>query len=180
MIFIDVGCWHAGATEQFVNWGQLLTDDLSKSFIYSIEPNPKLKEYWETIRDRHIKHLAGMEYIPKAAWVENTTLQLSETDLDLGATVMTEKQGYNEDNLISVEAFDFSTWLRGFVGEQVIIKMNCEGAEYPILEKMIKDGTDRIPESIMVEFHSKKMEGNQIDLENYIKKNIKCKLYEWR
>jgi len=179
MIFIDVGCYHAQATEQFINWGQLLNDgDLKKSFIYSIEPNPALLPHWQTIRDRHIKHLGGMEFINKAAWIEETALMFSETDFDLGATVMPDKNGYNKT--IEVPAFDFSTWLEQFRGQEVVIKMNCEGAEYPILQKMIQDKTDDIPQSIMVEFHSKKMSGDYYTKEQYIIKNINTKLYEWR
>ncbi len=178
MIFIDAGCYHAAATEQFINWGQLLTDDMEGSRIYSIEPNPKLKSYWQEIRDRHIKHVKDMQFVNKAAWIDDSILKFSETDLDLGASVMPEKRGY--DTTIDVQGFDFSQWLKQFSGEEIVIKMNIEGAEYPIMEKMMKDGTDKLVKDIMVEFHSAKMSGEFIPREQNILANFKANIHEWR
>lgn len=180
MIFIDCGAYHSQATEQFINWGQLIADDMKKSKIYSIEPNPKLEPYWQIIKDRHIKHVADMQFINKAAWINDDMLEFSETDNDLGASVMPDKANY--DKTYQVQGFDFSQWLIQFKWEHIIIKMNIEGAEYPILQKMIKDGTDKLVDTIMVEFHSKKMDNHLkwFNIEQEIQANIRCNLKEWR
>lgn len=55
-----------------------------------------------------------------------------------------------------VDCIDFSSWLgRTFAGsdERVVVKMDIEGAEYPVLAKMVEDGTDAIVSELLVEWH---------------------------
>lgn len=65
----------------------------------------------------------------------------------------------------SVDAIDFSRWLREtFVKHSngqppyVAVKMDIEGAEYDVLEKMVKDGTINYVNDLIVEFHSRRFD----------------------
>lgn len=53
-----------------------------------------------------------------------------------------------------VACFDFSAWLTRLGDKQpVVVKMDIEGAEYPLLERMVADGTDRLVSRLLVEWH---------------------------
>jgi hypothetical protein len=56
---------------------------------------------------------------------------------------------------ISVESFDFSKWVvREFsLEDYVILSLDVEGAEFPILTKMLEDGTLNRLDRLYVEFH---------------------------
>lgn len=178
MIFVDCGSYHANFLEQVVNWGQLHAD-LHNSSVYSFEPNAKMYNYWKVIKDRHIRHLKDIQFINKAVWVKDTTISYTETADDIGGTVMGDKTKFN--NIIKVESIDFSNWIKQF-NEPILIKMNIEGAEYPVLEKMIQDGTDKLVDILFVEFHAKKMDNKDywLNKELSIKKHLGNKLYDWR
>jgi hypothetical protein len=51
--------------------------------------------------------------------------------------------------------FDFPAWLEAIVGiaPPVIVKLDCEGAEYPILRKVHDRGIDLHLAGILVEWH---------------------------
>lgn len=65
-----------------------------------------------------------------------------------------------------IPCFDFSVWLKSLqeqhtkqssgleVMPYIALKMDIEGAEYPVLEKMIKDGTISAVSDLIVEFHA--------------------------
>ena len=50
---------------------------------------------------------------------------------------------------------DFSRWLSAnfSIRDYIIVKMDIEGAEYEVLEKMIRDGTLQMVNELYVEFH---------------------------
>lgn len=51
----------------------------------------------------------------------------------------------------TVPCFDFSRWMRHHAG--AVVKMDIEGAEYPLLNRMIADGTDALMSELLVEWH---------------------------
>jgi FkbM family methyltransferase len=56
-----------------------------------------------------------------------------------------------------VPCIDFSKWiLNNFINDYVIIKMDIEGAEFDVLEKMIKDNSIKCVKIIYLEFHDAK------------------------
>ncbi len=56
---------------------------------------------------------------------------------------------------VRVTAIDFSRWLsKNFTSEDyVIVKMDIEGAEYPVLEKLLSDGRLSTIDELIIEFH---------------------------
>ncbi len=88
--------------------------------------------------------------VSSAAWVRDGTLQLSGADDK--ATVMGASSARNETEL-TVPCFDFSDWLAGFELSEVVVKMDIEGAELPVLEKVIADGADDRISLLILEWH---------------------------
>ncbi len=140
--------------------------------VYAFEPNPRFKEDLEKL---------DVEFSNKVAWIEDGTVMFSVdgNDLAYGSTVMKSKATYNNRTATEMKSFDFSEWLKQFRNDDVTVKMDIEGAEFPILNKMIKDGTDEIVKDLHVEFHANKVrEYTTTDVHALIK-NLKCKVHIW-
>lgn len=177
MIYIDLGCYTGDSVEQFINWGQLLRD-IHDAEIYGFDPNPNFAAKWQDIHDRHIKHVKSINFSTDAAWVEDSEMSFSVGDL--GSTLMVDKNTFIPSTVIDARCFDFSSWLKRFAGDEVYVKFDIEGAEYPVLEKMIQDGTDKLAKLLFIEWHADKMNEEYKAKEEWIKKNLHCKWLEWR
>jgi len=59
-----------------------------------------------------------------------------------------------------VDAVDFGRWLEDNFQKRdfIWVKLDIEGAEYPVLEKMIEDGTIEYVDQLYVEFHNVKVD----------------------
>lgn len=174
MIYIDLGCYNGDTVEQFINWGQLF-GDISEAEIYAFDPQ-KFPKSWKDIKLRQSQHVKKMEFRTKAAWTDNTTLTLS--DKGIGATVMFDKARTHKAK--TVKAFNFPAWLDRLKDKEIYLKMDIEGAEYPILEKMINFNLDKKIKLLMVEWHAGKMGDDWRRREADIKENLRCKWIEWR
>jgi len=179
MIYIDLGAYNGDTVEQFINWGQLL-GDLHECLVYGFEPNPNFKDSWDDIIARQSQHVKHMEFINKAAWIDDEGIELSIYENPTGSSLMPDKRDYEKGKLMRVETFDFSKWLRTLDDKEIYIKFDIEGSEYPILKKMIADGTDRRPKLCMVEWHGTKMNAGFMEDQKFIEENLKCQLVEWR
>ena len=60
---------------------------------------------------------------------------------------------------IKVPCVDFSKWILDTfkIDDYIILKINIEGAEYPVLNKMIKDGSIKYIDKLIIAFHSHKI-----------------------
>lgn len=105
-----------------------------------------------------------IEFIPKAVWTEDTHVDFylatewgpnyrGGSTLVAGHTKNLSAIDYRQP--VRVEAVDFSTWLgRNFLPEDyVIVKMDIEGAEYDVLEKVVADGNLAVIDELIIEFH---------------------------
>lgn len=176
-IYIDLGAGDGDTILQFRNWRGLLNihyPDSYKDWIaYGFEPNPAMERKWK----RHIKEDTIIK--KEAAWTTDGVITLSIGQPYYKSSVMKEKKDYQEGKKMVVPCFDFSKWIEQFRGDTVILKMDIEGAELPILTKMMEDGTDTIPTVTFVEWHDGKMptyhSNKHVILDKY-KGNIR----EWR
>lgn len=151
-IYIDLGCYDGDTVEQFRNWRQIAFPDKEWK-IYAFDPNPAFAEAWLNKVDKET------EFIEQAAWVESGTMELAvDVKRPLGSTIMKSKQSmWENSNVIEVSTFDFSEWIEQFKFDFVVVKMDIEGAEFPILDKMLSDGTAEIMDYLLVETHPNKV-----------------------
>ena len=72
-----------------------------------------------------------------------------------------------------IDCFDFSKYIKDNfkVDDYIVCKLDIEGAEYPVLEKMIKDETIPYIKKLYVEFHSNFFTNKEemVERENYIR-----------
>ena len=74
-----------------------------------------------------------------------------------GATILEEKQDREMDKVSTpIDTINFSEFIaeRYSRGDFIVVKMDIEGAEYDVLQKMIADDTLAYVDVLFVEFHS--------------------------
>jgi FkbM family methyltransferase len=115
----------------------------------------------------------------RAAWVWDGMVQFATGFNGLNATVMREKNVWGEWNTVTaVPCFDFPRWLAESGLHGVVLKADCEGAEFPILEKMVADGTDSLIALLLVEFHDNYMPGFAARRERLLE-GLRCPVELW-
>lgn len=176
-VFVDLGAYDGDSIRHFMN-----RDDWKEFDIYAFEPNVKfhqqLADLW--LECPNMVFLSG-----DAAWIENTQLEFAvdQADSPMGSTLMPGKvEMWNKSVKQTVQAFDFSEWLEQFADDYVIVKCDTEGAEFPILYKMIKDRTLPIMNELWCEFHPNKVREytttDKLELMNQIRQ-AGVELVEW-
>lgn len=134
MIVVDLGCCTYGADESV----EMLIERFAPHVLFGFDASSTLKD--------------GVD------WIRSTTCVFSRR----AAWTYDGEIGFNEDGIRghiapggmrNIPCFDFSAWIRT-LPSPVVVKMDIEGAEYPIIEKLHADGTDKNIELLMVELHT--------------------------
>lgn len=168
-VFVDLGCFDGDTVLQFRNWRQLKYSPDIEWEVHAFDPT-SYKD-WQRHADKHT------HFYKQAAWIRNGDIEYSE--YGIGSTVMKEKRDWDKGTVRNVQCFDFSEWLKQFRGDHVILKMDIEGSELPILTKMIADGTDDIADITFVEWHDGKMPQYKSN-KHEILEQYRGKLRNWR
>lgn len=170
-IFIDLGANDGDTIRQFRNWKNLHYDSDIKWEMYAFDPDPRMAELWKMRPEK------DTVFENKAAWISDGVVGFTVAEDSISSTLMPEKEV--KGKRIEVETFDFARWVTQFRGEHVVLKIDCEGAELPILTWMIHSKTDDIPIITMVEWHDGKMPKYDSN-KDWILDNYRGKLVEWR
>ena len=175
--FINCGS-HNGCSTR---WFRDKIDLKSEYFIYSFEPEPKFKDSYRDLKNH--------KFIRKAVWIKNGTIDFYQSGMALmnGGSIIKEKRtgNLNKDNPIKVRCIDFSGWIKKKFKKEdyIFLKLDVEGAEIPILEKMIKDGTLDYIDKLSVSFHYDKIgmtKEKYDEFEKRLKGYLKIPLEFWR
>lgn len=139
-IFLDCGQYDGVAIRQYC------VDDSWK--IYSFEPEPQ--------PDVNLQDLPPYEFIQKAVWTEDGEVSFS-LDPQKQASHITGIAGTDYADKKIVPSIDFSKFVSELPDATIVCSMDTEGAEFPVLRKMIKDGTAQKINVLDVEFHHRMM-----------------------
>jgi FkbM family methyltransferase len=146
MIYIECGA-HSGA--RIRTFLKERGKDVEK--VYGFECHPDLQAKLAQLPKPLV------EIIPKAAWIENTQLPFYRgVNLDQASSVFQhKKEGRLTEESVMVEAVDFDAWMTATIekGKHVFLRMNMEGSEYPVLQKMLKTGSIDLVTELEVELH---------------------------
>lgn len=139
-IYLDLGACEGNSVLDY------LRDHPDCDKVYAFEP----VEYdeWSAI--------PKTEFIQKAVWVEDGEIAFTLADYHKESnTLMPGCVHYTQGRAILVPCIDFSAWVRDNIdlSDHVTMKMDIEGAEYDILDKMIAEGTIAYIDDLRVEFH---------------------------
>lgn len=172
-IVVDLGC--------FPHRDEISIEPLVERYrpdvLYGFDPWPALVE-GET-------ELGGTRIVleRKAAWIQDGEVEFARVRGLRGwdSTVMRAKNARGEwtgaGDVIRVPCFDFSSWLRG-LPEPPVVKLDVEGAEFPILEKLVADGTDVLVSELLVEWHDDKM-ADQVERRAALLASLRCPVTPW-
>src|SRR5688500_7589880 len=134
LVFIDAGA-HFG--ESYTAFRKTNLYSRHSWDIIAIEANPKLIP--------RLPKAPRLQIMNKAVWTEDGKLEfLMESDTS-GANTLYHTR-YPEGfalTKVPVESFDFSKWVgqEFSLEDYVILSLDVEGAEFPVLTKMLQDGT---------------------------------------
>jgi FkbM family methyltransferase len=128
--------------------------------IYAFEANPQM-----VIKTRErcaqMIQMQVLEVIEKALWIENGTIDLYIGRNPAGSSLFKDKTTGNLDkkNPINVTCLYLGDWLRAYLSKDdyIVIGMNIEGAEYRLLDKMIRDSSAEYINELYVDFHNEKV-----------------------
>jgi len=168
--FIDCGGYNGCSVTYF----RKKYDIDGEYFVHSFEPNEIFFNNYNF--SNHTLH-------KKAVWIANGVypFYLDKADGD-GSSLLSKKTTGNLDfkNPIYVECIDLSEWIiNSFnIKDEIILKLDVEGAEYEILNKMINDNSLNFISELYVEWHWKKIGMSAEDHNNFIS-NIKIPITGW-
>lgn len=162
-IFLDCGLYKAITLRRYVDEGVVDKDWL----VYAFEPNPEIDV------DEAIASVPSLKVslIKEAVWIRDETLKLwlggREDAASLDGTAR-----ISGDRMYEVETFDFSDFVEKLPEPSYIIcSMDIEGAEFPVLDKMLVDGTASRINKLDIDFHHRLVnEVTQADTEALIKR----------
>jgi FkbM family methyltransferase len=159
-VFIDCGA----------NVGRVLQRQIQRfpaREYFAIEANPELIPHIEAVRDRYPN--SSINIMHCAAWHSDGAIPFylsgrnSEGRVvhDGSTAVLGKSPRHRQSGVIDyghpieVPSLDLSAWIRStFAPSDIIyLKMDIEGAEYVVLDKMLQDGTLDYVREAKVEFH---------------------------
>lgn len=148
-IFIDGGAHIGESTQNFL-----------KSNIYrrhpweiiAFEANPRLIPRFPTKPNATV--------LNKAIWISEEGIEFYLAENTVSSSIIKDKKtGKLSKAPVRVESVDFGQWLKSNFTKNdfILVKLDIEGAEYDVLEKMLTDGTMKYVDDLRVEFHNDKV-----------------------
>ncbi len=162
--FLDCGAHQGESIRLF----QSQYPNSSEYKIISFEPNPQMKSKFEKHQD--------VEFHNVAIWIEDGESQLTTHDWTVGYSLFdTHPRHHVKQPKVTIKTIDFSKWIKENLqkDDYVILKMDIEGAEYKVLQKMFDEETIDYVNKLYIEFHDHWMKLEQNEHET-----IKSKLIE--
>jgi len=192
VVFIDCGA----------NVGAVLEKEIRlhpEREYFAFEANPRLLQRIQAIQARYPS--TRIEIHGKAVWTKEGVIDFflsgensfgeSVTD---GSTLMTGKSPRDPrsgridyDHPVQVESIEFGKWLRATFAKRdfIYLKMDIEGAEYAVLQSMLRDGSIEYISRAWIEFHySEDGRISSLDkaLHDSIRRSVRAstRLIDWR
>lgn len=185
MIVVDLGCYPHGHEVSI----ERLIDRYAPDVLYGFDPYPELVE-GETFRSlervgARTPHGVRILLERKAAWTFDGEVEMTLVPGERAwdSTLMRDKNSrreWQQGALVSVPCFDIARFLREVepVGEGLILKMDIEGAEFPLCEHLIGTHTDALVGRLLVEWHDQKM-GYPPERRSALEERLRCPVEEW-
>ena len=150
--FLDLGGWKCDS----VGVLKKKRDCKAEIKTHSFEPAADLKKYYKNKKD--------IVHHDVAAWIYDGEIDFylgkdkKQRPLSQASSLIPSKNNVDSSDPVKVECIDFSKWvIDNFDKEDyIILKLDIEGAEYDVLEKMLEDNSIDYINELYVEFHYKK------------------------
>jgi FkbM family methyltransferase len=164
--FIDCGA-HCG--ESILGAKQTFGED---TIVISFEPVPYFAEQLNEI----YKNDDTVKIENAAVWINDDIKKFYiHKEITDGSSLLALYGGEDESQCIDIPCFDLSLWVKNTFtkDDYLILKLDIEGAEYEVLNKMIDDGTISMINELWGEWHHQKVEDEYIHnlankIQNYL------------
>lgn len=134
--------------------------------MWAFECNPDNMPLLSNAADDLIKTYPNMKghvhVIMGAAWnsTGNITFHTDVRDVKTGGSIYTSP--YAQGKTVVVPSFDMASWMHQHLKpeNEIFMKIDIEGAEFPVLKRMLDDGVASWVHEWKVEFHAGKNAGS--------------------
>jgi FkbM family methyltransferase len=158
-VFIDCGGHQATSVRFF----KAVYPDAESYEIYSFEANPNFRRYFEEHNEVKMHNVA--------VWTVDGEIKFYSNDGGASSVIKEKaKLGGFDKNKLSVPCIDFSGWIKNNIDitDYVVLKMDIEGAEYDVLDRMVDQGTIDYVDRLYIEWHCAKT-GGQIPIQRHLR-----------
>ena len=180
IVYIDLGATGGETIRSFLTCRSFCPElaVMRNIEVYGFEPVDYAEAWRETIADFPT---VKIRVFNKAVGTENKKVRLSLHSNPEAHTVLTDNVNYAEDTAIEVDQVDIVEWLWDNVlwSDTIILKLDIEGAEYGILEKLIESGYANFIDHIFVEFHNWLLPAEYAEREKKIRENFPMTIGHW-
>lgn len=141
-IFLDCGYYVGKALEYYAP----LMDKTWK--VYAFEPNTELN-----VEETSKRFPFEVKWIKKAVWIKDGEVNFRIAGRNDSSHI--DEVRTSVDKMIKVPSIDFSKFVKELPKAEIVVSMDIEGAEFPVLEKMLEDGTASRIALLDIEFHDR-------------------------
>lgn len=197
--FFDCGFHHGEGLQHFID---MLGIDSSWG-IHAFEPNPEChanRRFGELISKKKLESRPDVQVFPHAVWIQDGETHFSQENhyesgsgspadgksiLDGWGSQVTNLHGEfpGLQKPITVMCLDFSYLVKmaRCAQQEIYCKMDIEGAEFPVLRKMIADDTVKYIKTMWVEFHERFIPGEDAGTKRDLLKELRkhTEVIEW-
>ena len=152
MISIDCGANVGKVTHMMASTG---------AKVYAFEPNPFA---FKVLQER-FSGQSNVECINKGVWDKDSSFNLyfhensdqDEVTWSTGSSMLEFKNNVDRKKFVSIETVDLAAFIRGLRHRIAILKIDVEGVEIEIINKLIDTGVIHMIDRVYVETHDHKI-----------------------
>jgi len=144
-IYIDVGGMYGQTIDKWLREG-------GDNIIYTLEPNPKL---YESLKKKY-SEFENVVVLPIALWDKTCTRDFYVSKDEWGSSLHEDKKNLIEPDTIKVKCVrttEFINDIKNDLWGDICLHLNCEGAEFEIMEDIIKSGAYKKIKRFEIAFH---------------------------
>ena len=178
-VFIDCGS-HDGCS---VRTFRKFYADHKEYEIHCFEANPKLWKHYS----KRLKWMKGVTLYKKTVWITSEPISFYVNHSHTSSTLEETKKGIaRRSKEVSVEAVDLDLWIRKTFNKRdyIVMKIDIEGSEYEVFEKMMAGGSIEYVDDLYGELHAFKLDKyrDPHDVNNRLVSDLKkhnLVMWEW-
>lgn len=167
MIVIDVGCGKYGGDYSI----ERLLTEYTPDILYAFDPNESGLRAAVDAASEHTRRRGSQVYFDNvAAWMFDGEVGFREDGLNSWVS--------DDPTAPKVRCIDLARFIEDLPEDDIVLKLDCEGAEYDLLADLILKGADRCLTLALVEWHTKGVK-NAESRRRVIEKEFFCPIKEW-
>lgn len=168
MTYLDLGCHNGDSVKAFLagkfdGWSPAGFD------ILAFDPLDKFWPQWLEI----ILEYPSVTFVNLAVADYDGEAEFSEREQDMKSSIRPEKHNFDSDKKRTIKCINLSRVVKA-LGD-VIIRMDIEGEEYDVLDKLIADGTIDLVKYLEVEWHGHKFRTDELRAEYDARRERICR-----